>query len=162
MPSVPGAVAGTVLVLLFVLASAIVAPLLTTVLLTVVHLAVNEILGVRRWTAVLAYPAVFVFVSLVVYALARRAFVWDDRRYRWRGKFDMGPQLGLQRHTRNFCVQRLPLWIGHCCTRSSAHNRSQIDLVPLSSRSAAISINMGVKRQSTDHIHECHRRMVLQ
>ena len=36
----------------------------------------NEILGVRRWTAVLAYPAVFIFVPLTVYALTRRTFVW--------------------------------------------------------------------------------------
>ncbi|MFC7009388.1 hypothetical protein [Halalkalicoccus salilacus] len=49
----PGAVAGTVLVLLFVLAGAIVAPLPMPVLLTVMHLAVNEVPGVRRWTAVL-------------------------------------------------------------------------------------------------------------
>ena len=85
----PEAVVGTVLVLLLVLAGAIVAPLPTAVLLTVVPLAVNEILGVRRWTAVLAYPAVFVFVPLLVYALTRRTFVWGGRRYRWRGKFDV-------------------------------------------------------------------------
>ena len=89
MPSVPGAVAGPVLVLLFVLAGAIVAPLPAAVLLTVLHLVVNEVLDVRRWTAVLAYPAVFVFVPLLVYALARRTFVWGDRRYRWHGKFDV-------------------------------------------------------------------------
>ena len=59
------------------------------VLLTVLHLVVNEILGVRRWTAVLAYPAVFVFVLLIMYGLARRTFVWGGRRYRWRGKFDV-------------------------------------------------------------------------
>ena len=83
----PGIVVGTVLVLLLVLASAIMAPLPAAVLLTVLHLTVNEVLGVRRWTAVLAYPAVFVFVPLIVYALTRRTFVWGDRRYRWRGKF---------------------------------------------------------------------------
>ena len=86
---VPGAVAGTVLVLLFVLAGAIVAPFPAAMILTVWHLAVNEILGVRRWTAVLAYPAVFVFVPLIMYALARRTFVWGSRQYRWRGKFDV-------------------------------------------------------------------------
>ncbi|WP_336346104.1 hypothetical protein [Halalkalicoccus ordinarius] len=74
---------------MFVLASAIVAPLSTVVLPTVLHLAVNEVLGIRRWTAVLAYPAVFVFVPLIVYALARRTFVWGGRRYRWRRKFDV-------------------------------------------------------------------------
>lgn len=56
---------------------------------TVVHLAVNEALGVRRWTAVLAYPALFVFVPLVLYGLVRRTFVWGGRQYRWRGKFDV-------------------------------------------------------------------------
>ncbi len=86
---VPGAVAGTVLVLLFVLAGAILTPLSTAVFLTVLYLAVNKSLGVRRWTAVLSYPAVFVFVPLTVYALARRTFVWGDRQYRWRGKFDV-------------------------------------------------------------------------
>ncbi|WP_336346090.1 hypothetical protein [Halalkalicoccus ordinarius] len=85
----PGLVVGTVLVLLFVLAGAIVVPLPTAVLLTVLHLTVNEILGVRRWTAVLAYPAIFVFVPLTLYALARRTFVWGGRRYRGRGKFDV-------------------------------------------------------------------------
>ncbi|WP_336346206.1 glycosyltransferase [Halalkalicoccus ordinarius] len=85
----PDVVAGTVLVLLLVLASAIMAPLPAAVLLTVLHLTVNKVLGVRRWTAVLAYPAVFVFVPLIVYALTRRTFVWGDRRYRWRGKFDV-------------------------------------------------------------------------
>ena len=65
------------------------APLPTAVLLTVLHLAVNEILGVRRWTAVLAYPAVFVFVPLTMYALARRTFVWGGWQYHWCGKFDV-------------------------------------------------------------------------
>ncbi|WP_336365314.1 hypothetical protein [Halalkalicoccus salilacus] len=85
----PGVVVGTVLFLLLVLAGVIVAPLPAAVLLTVVHIIVNEILGVRRWTAVLAYPAVFVFVALIMYALARRTFVWGNRRYRWRRKFDV-------------------------------------------------------------------------
>lgn len=88
-PVAPGAVAETVLVLLFVLAGAIMAPPPMAVLLTVLHLVVNEVLGVCRWTAVLAYPAVFVFVPLIMYALARRTFVWGDRRYHWRGTFDV-------------------------------------------------------------------------
>ena len=85
----PGAIAGTFLVLLFVFAGAIAAPLPMAVLLIVLHLAVNEVLGVRRWTAILAYPAVFVFVPLIVYALARWTFVWGGRRYRWHRKFDV-------------------------------------------------------------------------
>ena len=75
----PGVVVGTVLVLLFVLASAIVAPLPTAVLLTLLHLAVNEILGVRRWTAVLAYPAMFVFVFLGAFT---QAIQWQFSRAR--------------------------------------------------------------------------------
>ncbi len=85
----PGAVAGLYLVTLFILAGAVLSPLYTAAILTVVHLAVNEILGVRRWTAVLALPAVVVFVPLIPYTLARRTFVWGGRRYRWRGKFDV-------------------------------------------------------------------------
>ena len=85
----PGTVAGICLVSLLVLAGAVLAPLPAAAVLTVGHLAVNEILGVRRWTAVLAYPAVFVFVPLILYALVRRTFVWGGRRYRWRGKFDV-------------------------------------------------------------------------
>jgi hypothetical protein len=85
----PGAVAGTFLVSLLVLTGAVLAPLPVAAVLTVLHLAVNEVLGVRRWTALLAYPAVFVFVALIPYALARRTFVWGGRRYRWRGKFNV-------------------------------------------------------------------------
>ncbi|WP_247003252.1 glycosyltransferase [Halosolutus gelatinilyticus] len=85
----PGAITGTWLVSLLVLAGTALAPLPAAVALTVLHLAVNEVLGVRRWTAVLAYPALFVFVPLVLYGLVRRTFVWGGRRYRWRGKFDV-------------------------------------------------------------------------
>lgn len=85
----PIAIAGTWLVSLLVLASALLAPLLAVTVLTVLHLAVNEVLGFRRWTAVLAFPALFVFVPLVLYGLVRRTFVWGGRRYRWRGKFDV-------------------------------------------------------------------------
>jgi glycosyltransferase involved in cell wall biosynthesis len=85
----PGAIAGLYLVMLLVLAGSILSPLYTAAVLTVLHLAVNEVLGVRRWTAVLAYPAMFVFVLLIPYTLARRTFVWGGRRYRWRGKFDV-------------------------------------------------------------------------
>lgn len=85
----PEAVVGTLLVALLLLVGAILAPLYAMAVLTVLHLAINEFLGVRRWTAVLAYPAVFVFVPLVLYGLARRTFVWGGRRYRMQGKFDV-------------------------------------------------------------------------
>ncbi|UPM41706.1 glycosyltransferase family 2 protein [Halocatena salina] len=85
----PGAIAGTFLLSLLVLAGAVLAPIYAAAGLTVLHLAVNEVLGVRRWTAVLAFPAVFMFVPLVLYGLVRRTFVWSGRRYRWHGKFDV-------------------------------------------------------------------------
>ena len=85
----PGVDAGLYLVMLLILAGAVLSPLYTATVLAVLHLAVNEVLGVRRWTAVLAYPAVFVVVLLVPYTHARRTFVWGGRRYRWRGKFDV-------------------------------------------------------------------------
>ena len=85
----PGAIAGAGRVLLLALAGAVLCPLYAVVVLTVFHLAVNEVLGVRRRTALLASPAVFAFVPLVPYALARRTIVWGGRRYRWRSKFDV-------------------------------------------------------------------------
>ncbi|MFH5801769.1 glycosyltransferase family 2 protein [Haladaptatus sp. CMAA 1911] len=85
----PETIVGTVLVSLLVLVGAILDPLPAVIILTVLHFAVNEILGVRRWTAVLAYPALFVFVPLLLYGLARRTFVWDGRRYCWGGKYDV-------------------------------------------------------------------------
>ncbi|WP_049999316.1 glycosyltransferase family 2 protein [Halococcus sediminicola] len=85
----PGTVTGICLVLVLALVAAILAPLPMVVALTMLHFAVNEVLGVRRWTAALAYPALFAFVPLVPYALVRRTFVWGGRRYRWRGKFDV-------------------------------------------------------------------------
>lgn len=85
----PSAVAGTFLVVLLLLVGAILAPIYSLITLTVLHLAINEFLGVRRWTALLAYPAVFVFVPLILYGLTRRTFVWGGRRYRMHGKFDV-------------------------------------------------------------------------
>ncbi len=85
----PAAILGTGLVLLLLSVGAVLFPLHTAVVLTAFHLATNEALGVRRWTALLAYPAVFVYVSLLPYALARRTFIWGGRRYYWRSKFDV-------------------------------------------------------------------------
>lgn len=59
------------------------------VLLTLLHLGINEALGERRWTPVIAYPAMIAQFPLLVYALARRSFVWGRRRYRWEGKFEV-------------------------------------------------------------------------
>lgn len=45
--------------------------------------------GVRRWTTLLATPAVILQVPLMLYAVKRRTFVWGGRRYRWHSKFDV-------------------------------------------------------------------------
>lgn len=37
----------------------------------------------------LAYLAMIAQFPLLVYALARRSFVWGGRRDRWEGKFDV-------------------------------------------------------------------------
>jgi hypothetical protein len=64
-------------------------PLPAFLLVTAFHAAVYAALGVRRWTALLAYPAILVGVPLFGYGLARRTFVWGGRRYRWLAKFDV-------------------------------------------------------------------------
>lgn len=45
--------------------------------------------NVRRWTVLLAYPAMLVQVPLLLYTLFRRTFVWGGRRYRWHSKFEV-------------------------------------------------------------------------
>ncbi|XVH33723.1 glycosyltransferase (plasmid) [Haloferacaceae archaeon DSL9] len=45
--------------------------------------------GLRRWTVLLAYPAVVAFLPFTAYGLLRRTFVWGGRRYRWAEKFDV-------------------------------------------------------------------------
>ncbi|QLG29425.1 glycosyltransferase [Halorarum halophilum] len=59
--------------------------LLSTLLVAAVYAA----FGVRRWTALLAFPAMILQAPALAYGLARRTFVWGGRRYRWRSKFDV-------------------------------------------------------------------------
>jgi hypothetical protein len=59
------------------------------VALTLLLLGVYVPFGLRRWTFLLAYPAVLVSVPLTLYGLLRRTFVWGGRRYRWRDAFDV-------------------------------------------------------------------------
>ncbi|MFC7199660.1 glycosyltransferase [Halospeciosus flavus] len=79
------AVMGVVTTLLaaFCLLSPVYAAGLVTLLVGGVYAA----FGCRRWTALLAYPAILVQVPLMAYALGRRTFVWGGRRYRWHSKF---------------------------------------------------------------------------
>ncbi|WP_255150206.1 glycosyltransferase [Halorarius halobius] len=56
---------------------------------TLLAAGVYAYVGVRRWTFLLAYPAILVQVPLLVYALSRDTFEWAGRRYRWHSKFDV-------------------------------------------------------------------------
>ncbi|OYR54250.1 glycosyltransferase [Halorubrum halodurans] len=64
-------------------------PVPTFVALTLPLFGVYLAFGLRRWTFLLAYPAVLVSVPLMLYGLLRRTFVWGGRRYRWRDAFDV-------------------------------------------------------------------------
>jgi hypothetical protein len=64
-------------------------PVYGFVLTTLLAGGVYAAFGLRRWTALLTAPAVVVQIPLMAYALARRTFVWGDRRYRWPAKFDV-------------------------------------------------------------------------
>ncbi|MFC4451181.1 glycosyltransferase [Halorussus aquaticus] len=64
-------------------------PLYAGIGTTLLATGVYAYFGVRRWTVLLAYPAIILQVPLMVYALTRRTFVWGGRRYRWHSKFDV-------------------------------------------------------------------------
>jgi hypothetical protein len=72
-----------------VAAFCLLAPVYAFVLSTLLVTGTYALFGVRRWTVLLAYPAMLAQVPLMAYGLARRTFVWGGRRYRWRGKFDV-------------------------------------------------------------------------
>lgn len=65
------------------------APVYAGVGVTLLSVGVYAYFGIHRWTALLAYPAIILQVPLMVYALARKTFVWGGRRYRWQSKFDV-------------------------------------------------------------------------
>ena len=67
----------------------LVVPLYASIGVTLLATGVYAYFGTYRWTAVLAYPAIIFQVPLMIYALARRTFVWGGRRYRWRSKFNV-------------------------------------------------------------------------
>ncbi|AHG04794.1 glycosyl transferase [Halobacterium sp. DL1] len=70
-------------------AASLLAPLYAFVVAALLFSGLYAAFGNRRWTAVLAYPAMLASLPLLVYAHARRTFVWGGRRYRWRSKFDV-------------------------------------------------------------------------
>ena len=64
-------------------------PLPSFVATSLLFAGIYAFFGVRRWTCLLAYPAIVAHVPLMAYGLRRQTFVWAGRRYRWRSKFDV-------------------------------------------------------------------------
>ncbi|WP_423747482.1 glycosyltransferase (plasmid) [Haladaptatus sp. SPP-AMP-3] len=64
-------------------------PVLALILLTLLYATTYLFFGVKRWTAILAYPSALIQFPLLLYGVSRRSFVWAGRRYEWRGKFDV-------------------------------------------------------------------------
>jgi len=83
-----GTVAGGVVTTALVAAS-LLAPLYAFVVAALLAAGCYAAFGIRRWTAVLAYPALVASLPLAAYGHARRTFVWGGRRYRWHSKFDV-------------------------------------------------------------------------
>lgn len=70
-----------------VAAGGLVFPVPAFVGLAILMLGLYAVFDLRRWTFLLAYPALLLSVPLMAYGLLRRTFVWGGRRYRWRDKF---------------------------------------------------------------------------
>lgn len=64
-------------------------PVGAAVLVTAFQTGLYAAFGVRRWTALLAYPATLAQIPLLAHSTARRTFVWAGRRYRWRDAFEV-------------------------------------------------------------------------
>lgn len=79
---------GSTLVSLLLVAACVFLPALT-VAVTALVAATYALLGAKRWSVLLAVPALVVGVPLTLYALARNTFVWGGRRYAWHDKFDV-------------------------------------------------------------------------
>lgn len=58
-------------------------------LVTLVTAAVYWFFGVRRWTFVLAYPALLIAPVIIGYGLVTPEFEWGGRRYRWHDVYDV-------------------------------------------------------------------------
>lgn len=74
---------------LAVLAGALLAPLVTVPLVTLLGGLAYAYLGVRRWTFLFTVPAYVAGLPLLAYGLAREEFVWNGRRYRWSVLYDV-------------------------------------------------------------------------
>lgn len=67
----------------------ILAPVVGFVVSTLLVALTYAWFDVRRWTVVLAYPAMVAQIPLIGYGLLRGTFRWSGRRYRWRDTFDV-------------------------------------------------------------------------
>ncbi|ESP89503.1 glycosyltransferase family 2 protein [Candidatus Halobonum tyrrellensis] len=85
----PGGTAANLALALVLAVVCLLAPLPAALFATAATTAAYAFVGVRRPTALLAYPAVLAGPALFGYALVRRTFVWGGRRYRWRSTFDV-------------------------------------------------------------------------
>jgi hypothetical protein len=85
----PGVTAFNAVSLVAVAALLVLFPLPSVAVLTLLHGLIYAAFGIRRWTFLLAVPALLANLVLFPYALARRTFVWGGRRYRWRRMFDV-------------------------------------------------------------------------
>lgn len=85
----PGGLVAGALIPLAVLLGTILAPFVTVPLVTGVAAAAYAYCGVRRWTFLFAVPAYLASLPLLLYGLTRREFVWNGRRYRWTGLYDV-------------------------------------------------------------------------
>jgi len=63
-------------------------PLPSAVVSTLGMAALYAFFGIRRWTFLLAYPALISQFPLLLYGLSR-SFVWGGRRYHWPARFDV-------------------------------------------------------------------------
>ena len=74
---------------LVVLGAGVIAPLYVGTLATLLAGVTYWYLGVRRWTWLFAFPAMYIGLIGLICGVVREEFWWGDRKYRWRSKFDV-------------------------------------------------------------------------
>lgn len=75
-------IVGEFVVSLLVVGLALLFPLSVAAVVTVVSAAIYAVVGLRRWTFLLAYPALFVLPLIFAAGIFRTEFEWAGRRYR--------------------------------------------------------------------------------
>jgi hypothetical protein len=85
----PGGLAFGALLSLVVLAGTLLAPLVTVPVVTAAGGLAYAYCGLRRWTFLFTVPAYVAGLPLLTYGLASEEFVWNGRRYRWSGLYEV-------------------------------------------------------------------------